>query len=104
MATTTGLVRSFYGWLARRERGLQEGSFVFSKQRPTSLSAITKVARHTAEVLKGTAHEKRANYWLSLFEGIEKDGWLGELRTEDHCRLQIRQDLNEAISGRNLAL
>ena len=104
MATVSGLVRSFYGWLVRREQAMPDNAGVLPTNRPTSLSAITEIACHTATVLEGTEHEARANYWKNLFEGIEEKGWHGELRTEDQCRLKIRQELNEVLSGGNMAL
>lgn len=105
MATTTGLVRSYYGWLVRKERALKEaGNDVYREllpaQRPTSLAAVTRVALHSVRVLKETDFEERAVYWAKLFESIRKNGWKGDERPEDSCRAKIRQELQEALGGR----
>jgi len=108
MATQIGLIRSFYGWLTRKERALKEAENDLYRQlpvrRPTSLRAVLRVARRSSEVLQGTEFEERAAYWADLFEGIARDGWQGDLRTEDRCRESIRQELTEATSGGNMAL
>jgi hypothetical protein len=105
MATITGLVRSYYGWLVRKERALQEaGNLIYKDllpaQRPTSLAAVTRVALHSVRVLKETEFEERAVYWAKLFESIHRNGWQGDERPEDRCRTNIRQELQEALSGR----
>jgi hypothetical protein len=102
MATIAGLVRSYYGWLVRTERALQEAgneihNLLLPAQRPTSLSAVTRKALHSARVLRGTDHEERANYWANLFEQIRSEGWKGEVRPVDACRSSIRQELREAL-------
>jgi hypothetical protein len=102
MATIAGLVRSYYGWLVRKERALKEsGNEVYQRllpaQRPTSLSAVTRIALHSARVLKDTEYEDRALYWARLFERIRQEGWQGEIRPMDDCRAQIRAELQEAL-------
>jgi hypothetical protein len=108
MATTAGLVRSFYGWLARKERALREaGKEVYTSlmpaQRPTSIPAVIRVALHSVRVLKGTEFEERAVYWANLFEKIRIQGWQGDVRSSDVGRKKIRKELEEALRG-HLAL
>jgi len=109
MATQQGLVRSFYGWLVRKERSLRESDDaprlnLLPSSRPTSISRVRDVAEHAAVVLAGTEHEVRANYWSDLFDGIARDGWHGEIRPGDRVREKVRQELKEALVGRDLAL
>jgi len=109
MATKTGLVRSFYGWLVRKEQALREAEndtymYLLPAQRPTSIPSVTRIALHAVRVLKGTTFEERAIYWAELFERIRAEGWRGERREIDTCQDAIRQELEEATRGRHLAV
>lgn len=109
MATQAGLVRSFYGWLVRKERALKEaGNEVYLSllpaRRPTSLQAVHSVALHASRLLAGTEYAERARYWLRLFAGIQKNGWQGDVRSVDAARESIRKELKEALRGRDLAV
>jgi hypothetical protein len=104
MATSSGLVRSFYGWLARVERSLREdGNVLHSQllpvQRPTSIGPVTRLALHTVRALSETVYEDKARYWADVFSRIERDGWRGEVRPQDRDRARIRSRLREALSG-----
>lgn len=104
MATVSGLVRSFYGWLARTKQSMQADSLSERIQSlpssyPTSLPAVTSLARRTARALHGTAFHEKALYWSRLFERIQAEGWQGEIRSVDMDRIRIREDLKAGKDG-----
>lgn len=109
MATQSGLIRSFYGWLVRRERALREVDDtprinLLPARYPTTMPEVCKVAEAAEAVLCGTEHHAKAQYWVAIFDSIRRDGWCGEVRAEDRMRERIRQELAEALRGRDLAV
>lgn len=104
MATVSGLVRSYYGWLAKTQsalsaKGLTEHSQLMPSQYPTSLPAVTSLAQRTARALQDTAFGDKALYWSGLFARIQTEGWQGEIRSVDLDRLRIREDLKADRDG-----
>jgi hypothetical protein len=104
MATVSGLVRSFYGWLAKTDQalqaeGLSERIQSLPTTHPTSLPAVTSLALQTARALHGTAFFDKALYWSRLFERIQTEGWQGEIRSVDLDRIRIREELKAGKDG-----
>ena len=94
MATKSGLIRSFYSWMARTESEMPP-SRSLPLNHPTSLKGVTRVAQQVKETLKNSPFEERAIYWAELFDRIQREGWKGENRLEDSVQESIWQELND---------
>ena len=92
MATKSGLIRSFYGWLAKTEAELPP-TRVLPFARPTTFPAVESIARKTLVALRDSPFEERARYWANLFSSILSEGWKGEERVEDDVQASINQEL-----------